>query len=179
MSEGLIVREANLSDAPALHDFFEKLFAEPLDTLGVRDRPPPIQEEIELISKMVAEKNSCLLLAFKDRTLAGTLDLQGCPHPQKQHSAGLRMSVGDRFRDQGIGFALLEAAIRFAQSNQLLTRIELEVFQNNEAAIHLYRKAQFRVEGTKREAVQINGKFIGVLSMALLLSEFRKDQPSA
>jgi len=45
-------------------------------------------------------------------------------------------------------------------------RIELEVFVDNEAAIGLYRKFGFVVEGTLRRYAFRDGKYVDVLAMA-------------
>ena len=50
-----------------------------------------------------------------------------------------------------------------------LTRIELAVREDNERAIHLYKKLGFNVEGKHINSLLIDGKYYNQISMALLL----------
>ena len=72
------------------------------------------------------------------------------------------------FRGQGVGEALLtavtDAALAFGFS-----RLELEVFGNNSAAIGLYEKHGFEVEGLKRKARFIDGEYYDIQVMARLV----------
>ncbi|WP_020583626.1 GNAT family N-acetyltransferase [Endozoicomonas elysicola] len=67
---------------------------------------------------------------------------------------------------QGIGSQLLEAAIELAEHWLAITRIELEVYTDNEAAVALYRKFGFEVEGTARGYAFRNGELADVYLMA-------------
>ena len=49
-----------------------------------------------------------------------------------------------------------------------LTRIELEVYASNSAAIALYRRFGFSEEGLKRRARFLDGQYQDILLMALL-----------
>jgi len=76
------------------------------------------------------------------------------------------MAVRESARRQGVGSALMEAAIDLAEKWLAVQRIELEVFIDNEAAIGLYRKFGFVVEGTLRRYAFRDGKYVDVLAMA-------------
>ena len=166
---GLTIRQANKADAKVLQDFVANLFAESLDVIFKRDVAPTVQDEVDLIEKLEASPNSCLLLAFNKEELVGILDLHGFSDPQKQHCAGFGMSVAKAHRNKGVGRALIKALIQYAQSNEYLSRLELEVLEINRPAIHLYETMHFHHEGRKRAAVLVNGNFVDVFVMALLL----------
>jgi putative acetyltransferase len=55
--------------------------------------------------------------------------------------------VRDDWHGQGVGTALIEAAIDLADNWRNLTRLELRVFTDNAPAIHLYEKVSFETEG--------------------------------
>jgi putative acetyltransferase len=55
--------------------------------------------------------------------------------------------VRDDWHGQGVGTALIEAAIDLADNWRNLTRLELRVFTDNAPAIHLYEKVGFEIEG--------------------------------
>lgn len=67
---------------------------------------------------------------------------------------------------QSIDSQLLEAAIDLAENWLAITRIELEVYTDNGAAVSLYRKFGFDVEGTARGYAFRNGEVADVYLMA-------------
>ncbi|MEI2302491.1 GNAT family N-acetyltransferase [Ensifer sp. MJa1] len=85
---------------------------------------------------------------------------------RRHHSAGLGISVDDRHRGKGIGKSLLTALIDAADNWLGISRLELTVFTDNEAAIALYRKSGFEMEGTHRAYALRNGELADVFAMA-------------
>lgn len=82
------------------------------------------------------------LAALIDGQIIGVCGLRTNPQPRLQHWANLGMSVSKKYWRQGVGTALMEAAIRFAKSIKLES-ITLEVRSDNHAAIALYEKFGF------------------------------------
>ncbi|KOF19959.1 GNAT family acetyltransferase [Ensifer adhaerens] len=85
---------------------------------------------------------------------------------RRRHSAVLGISVDDNHRGEGIGKTLLTSLIDAADNWLGISRIELTVFTDNEAAIALYRKTGFEPEGTHRAYALRNGVLADVLAMA-------------
>ena len=75
------------------------------------------------------------------------------------------MGVKADFRGQGIGKALLKAALDRA-SRQGLERVELEVFRSNGSAVHLYETHRFLHEGVKVAARKLDGTVDDILLYA-------------
>lgn len=84
-----------------------------------------------------------------------------------RHSGRLGMGVLDGFRGQGLGTRLLFCTMQAAREAGL-TRVELEVFRTNTAAVALYQRHGFVEEGIKRAARVIDGITDDVMCMALL-----------
>jgi ribosomal protein S18 acetylase RimI-like enzyme len=74
------------------------------------------------------------------------------------HCGELGMGVRKDHRRRGIGQRLLLRAIEEAKAVGL-ERIELDVFATNVAAIRLYEKLGFGVEGLKQRARKIDGRY--------------------
>lgn len=87
---------------------------------------------------------------------------------RRAHAAGLGISVSDAWHGRGVGTALMAALVDLADNWLALRRIELTVFADNEAAIALYRKFDFIIEGRFRGYALRNGALIDALSMARL-----------
>jgi putative acetyltransferase len=82
-----------------------------------------------------------------------------------RHTAGIGMSVHDRFQGRGIGRKLLSALLDIADNYLGLVRVELEVFPDNTRAIKLYESCGFQHEGRKRKHVWRHGEFQDILIM--------------
>jgi L-phenylalanine/L-methionine N-acetyltransferase len=87
---------------------------------------------------------------------------------RRRHVAAIGMSVRDDWQGRGVGSALLATAIDRADNWMGILRIELTVFADNEAAIALYRRHGFVVEGTHRAYALRDGVYIDALAMARL-----------
>lgn len=84
------------------------------------------------------------------------------------HSGELGMGVLCSYRGQGIGHALILSTIRRAKEIGL-KRIELRVRQGNKAAMALYQKVGFEVEGVKKRGARLSGVYEDIYCMGLLL----------
>ena len=80
------------------------------------------------------------------------------------------MLVARDWRGQGVGSALLAASIEWSRENGL-HKLSLTVFPHNKAALALYRKFGFEVEGRRRKQVRReSGELCDLIDMGLLLT---------
>lgn len=86
------------------------------------------------------------------------------------HSGLLAMGIIEDYRGQGIGEALMNAALDAAKAKGL-TRIELTVREHNLRAKRLYEKMGFQFEGVKHRGVRADGIYEDLICMALLFDE--------
>ena len=75
-------------------------------------------------------------------------------------------------REKGMGTFAVNAMLKHAFNHLNLHRVELDVLENNDRAIHLYKKCGFAVEGVKRESNYKNGRYLNVVIMGILKSEW-------
>lgn len=90
---------------------------------------------------------------------------------RRHHVAHIGMVVKRGYRRQGVGSTLLTSAIDLAYNWFGLTRLELEVFTDNIAAIKLYEKFGFVIEGTSKAYALREGSYDDVHIMALLKTD--------
>jgi hypothetical protein len=76
------------------------------------------------------------------------------------------MGLLHEYRRQGFGSGILDATVHEAFSKGL-TRIDLEVFSSNQAAIALYQGYGFTMEGRRRKARLVDGIWDDIILMAL------------
>ncbi|MGB8347007.1 MAG: GNAT family N-acetyltransferase [Ktedonobacteraceae bacterium] len=89
---------------------------------------------------------------------------------RESHVGDLAMAVHDQFQGQGIGKMLMITAIDLADNWLNLVRLELDVYTDNERAIHLYQQFDFEIEGRKRLDAFRGGSYIDSYIMARLRS---------
>jgi RimJ/RimL family protein N-acetyltransferase len=77
-----------------------------------------------------------------------------------------------RNRGKGYGSEATALLIRHAFGALHLNRIELEVYAFNPRARHVYEKAGFVHEGTRRQALRWDGAWIDAHMMAILRADF-------
>ena len=75
-------------------------------------------------------------------------------------------------RGQGLGTEAIGLMLRYAFTMLGLERVELEVASQNERAIRCYLRAGFQVEGVKRHAFLVDGKYADLTVMAVLSGEW-------
>jgi putative acetyltransferase len=109
-----------------------------------------------------------VLVAIYDGVLVGTAGLHLEANARRRHVAGIGMGVADSFSGRGIGTALLSELINMADNWLNLLRLELTVYSDNAAAIHLYSKFGFEVEGTHRAYALRNGQYVDAHCMGRL-----------
>jgi putative acetyltransferase len=78
------------------------------------------------------------------------------------------MAVRDDWQGQGVGMALMRAAVDLADKWLNLTRLELDVYVDNEPAIRLYEKFGFSIEGTMVNFAFRDGQYVDTYLMARL-----------
>jgi putative acetyltransferase len=160
----ITIRHIEPSDYEALH----RIFSGPKVVWGVLQIPFP---SAEMWRKRLAEppEGFYSLVACADNEVIGQIGLHTSPNrPRRRHVGQLGMAVRDDWQGKGVGTALMQAAIDLADKWLNLSRLELEVYTDNEPAIKLYRKFGFTVEGTAIDFAFRDGQFVDVYLMARL-----------
>lgn len=85
---------------------------------------------------------------------------------KQRHVGTVGIAIHDDFQNRGIGRALLQALLDIADNYLGLIRVELEVFEENPRAHHLYETLGFAEEGRRRKAVFRNGKYFDTILMS-------------
>ena len=85
-----------------------------------------------------------------------------------KHTAYISIGVLQNYRKRGIGKALFVEIENWAKESGV-TRLELTVMCHNTSAVALYENIGFEIEGIRRNAMIIDGKYINEYYMAKLL----------
>lgn len=156
-----LIRE---EDIPAFHCLVDSVAREKKYLAMLQ--APPIERMREFVLDNIRH-GYAQYVAERDGELVGWADIVPGKRDSTRHSGALGMGVARDFRGLGIGYRLLTRAIQHCW-DMGLTRIELEVFVHNSAAIALYERVGFQHEGRLRKARLIDGVYEDVFHMGLL-----------
>lgn len=107
------------------------------------------------------------LVAIIENELSGHIILNPyLKRIRRRHCGSLGMAVRDDAQGKGVGSALMQAAIDLADNWLNLRRLELNVYTDNDAAIHLYKKFGFIIEGRNVDYAFRNGEYVDSYMMA-------------
>jgi RimJ/RimL family protein N-acetyltransferase len=160
-----LIRPITPEDIPRFRDALDAVAREQI-YIALLEAPP--LENIERAVRTNIEHNGIHLVAIDAGRVVGWCDIFPRVEPGSSHVGKLGMGVLARYRGQGIGGRLLAEVLRRAR-NLGFTRLELEVFHSNHAAIELYKKFGFVVEGIRRRARVLDSKWQDAVQMAQFL----------
>jgi len=109
--------------------------------------------------------------------LVGSLGLAAQRNSKKlRHVRFLGMLVIERYREKGVGKALMDYAISWSRKNRDIEKISLSVFSTNERAINLYKKFGFETEGMLKKQFILKGNYADEIVMGLQFDSFGSHQ---
>lgn len=169
----IIFREATAADAKGLQECVRQLAAETdfivMDESGF-EQPLPVLEEI-LTDFQCSSQHLCLL-ACLDEEIIGLVSVQSSHQYAIAHIGSVFIGIKQVYWGYGIGSLLLDNMLDWARTSSFLHRLELTVQVRNTAAIHLYQKMGFAIEGQKRHGARTKeGEWLELYYMGQLLDE--------
>lgn len=157
------IRHAEKEDIAAIKAIYEQ----PHAMEGTLQLPYPSLSLWESRFEKLGE-NFQNLIAIHNEKVVGQLGLHFFSGQRRKHVATIGMAVCSSVLGQGVGKALLTAAIESCDNWLNISRIELMVFVDNKPAIGLYKSCGFEIEGTSKKYGYKAGKFVDAHSMARL-----------
>jgi RimJ/RimL family protein N-acetyltransferase len=168
VNRNFIVRPAEPGDAEALTRLAEAVSAEPEAWLISADGDwRSVGDERRYLKAVRRYPHAAVFVAERnDGVLIGRLSLARDSHPASAHVADLGLMVAKDARRQGVGKALLEAAVDWAGGSGV-RKLELHVFPWNEPAVQLYERFGFEREGYRKAHYRRAGEDVDAILMAL------------
>lgn len=168
----ITIRRASTKDAPA----FARMMADPAVYPGLLQMPYASEERwaTMLAEGQAAGTPDVHLVAERGGEVIGSAGLHAAGKAlRRRHVMAMGISVVKEAQGQGVGSALMAALCDYADRWLGTLRIELTVYTDNEAALKLYRKFGFEIEGTMRGYAMRDGQFVDAYAMA----RFHPDPP--
>ncbi|MEP6740354.1 MAG: GNAT family N-acetyltransferase [Caldimonas sp.] len=161
----ITIRRARADDAAA----FFRMMSDPAVYPDLMQMPYPSEEahRTRLVESLAPGKIDVSLVAERGGELVGSLGLHPVgPMQRRRHVMTFGISVVAQSQGQGVGSALMQAMCDYADRWMGVLRIELTVYVDNAAAIALYRKFGFEIEGRHRGYAMRDGVFVDAHAMA-------------
>ncbi|WP_081387757.1 MULTISPECIES: GNAT family N-acetyltransferase [Paenibacillus] len=127
----------------------------------------------EMLESFLAAETSILIGAEVDDHLAGYLSVRGGSVRRNRHSAYIVIGIQKQYQGNGIGAGLFREMDIWAMNNGIV-RLELSVMTHNQAALGLYTKSGFDIEGTKRKSLIVDGKWVDEYYMSKILQKEKR-----
>ena len=162
-----VIRHADPSDAEQLTRLAESVSGEPEGWLiSIAGEWRSAGDERRFLKALRRYPHAAVLVAERgDGTLVGRLSVGRDPHPASTHVADVGLMVALDARRQGVGTALLRAAVDWARGAGV-RKLELHVFPWNDAALALYESFGFEREGYRKGHYRRGGEFVDAILMA-------------
>jgi RimJ/RimL family protein N-acetyltransferase len=161
------IRRADPGDAEQLTRLADAVSAEPEGWLiSIAGEWRSAGDERRYLKALRRYAHAAVFVAeHEDGTLVGRLSVGRDPHPASAHVADVGLMVAAGARRQGVGSALLHAAVDWAREAGV-RKLELHVFPWNEAAIALYEAFGFEREGYRKRHYRRGGEYVDAILMA-------------
>ena len=173
------IRTATADDAPATLALFRSVVEEGAYTVREPSEVTLTEaEERECIEDdREAPGNLCFVATEDDGTVVGMVRAAAEPHRRTRHFADVdSLWVDAGHRRRGVGDRLLSALISWARDQAEIEKLGLFVFSTNGAAIRLYERHGFAVEGRYPRDIKFgDGGYADTVAMGLPV----KDRPAA
>src|SRR5687768_10085453 len=168
----VVLRAARPGDAASTLGLFRTVVEEGLYTLSEPDEVTATEaDERRAIAADGAHPGRLRLVAEVEGQVAGTIRAEAGRFRRTRHFAEIdSFWVHPRWRRCGIGDLLLGALIRWAEGHPELEKLGLFVFSTNAAAISLYEKHGFVVEGRYPRDMKLGeGEYVDTVAMGRMV----------
>ena len=129
------------------------------------------ESEKELLNSIKKEKRFAVRLLENDELL-GNVGFKSVGEIHRTAEMGIMLG-NPKYQRKGYGMEAINLLLDYGFSFLNLRNISLNVFEYNEVAYNLYKKAGFKEAGRLRKAVEIMGKTYDVIIMDMLKEEFQ------
>ena len=161
------IREIELEDYKELLDFMKTVQGESNFLLSYADENNiTYEEEKEFIKNIKKSQTSNLFVAVQNNKILGAISFNGSERRKRKHYGTIGISLLKEYWGKGIASSLLKTLIIWAKKEKI-KKINLEVFENNDRAIYLYEKFDFKLEGKIEDGIFDGENYISLLIYGL------------
>ncbi|MGB5911170.1 MAG: GNAT family protein [Promethearchaeia archaeon] len=139
----------------------------------------PVRSEFEKNSwfNTIKKENEICIVAIKPNLksqydVVGMCEISNLEWDAAAHVGSLGVIVQKKYRDMGIGFGLIDTAIRESKRINHKEKIVLSCFSTNERAVYLYKKMGFQIIGTRKKQFFMDTEYYDEILMELWIDNY-------
>jgi len=161
----ITIRDASEDDAMVIKNIVNSVASEKYNVVPERSR-----EDWDEAIREIKSRNGLVIVAQVNGKIVGMAHLVGGKFEKNKHVGFLGILILKEFRRFGVGTVMMNYIMEWANKQRELKKISLTVFSTNKAAISLYRKFGFKIEGISRKQYKIEEKYIDEITMGKFLT---------
>jgi RimJ/RimL family protein N-acetyltransferase len=162
------IRPLTTADNDKMYEMFASMSEEAL-RWGM---PPYTRERIERWMRNI--ENLIILGAEHDRRLIGYAQIHKGSNPRRRGTVGLAIYLHQDYHGVGLGTEMVGLLLEAAEEHGV-HKVNLDTVADNEAAIRLFEKMGFEVEGRIRDSYRgLDGGYHDIIAMGKILQEQEK-----
>ncbi|GLC81802.1 GNAT family N-acetyltransferase [Lacrimispora brassicae] len=164
----MIIRPVNTGDSRSFLDMLKQLDRETSFMMLEPGERMTTVEDMQANIRNMGPSGSLTLILEDEERIAGFLSASRGTAARIRHRAYIVTGILKDYRGKGLGEKLFKELEKWALEHQV-TRLELTVMTHNEAAIRLYKRMGFKIEGTKEKSLLVNGTYVDEYYMGKIL----------
>jgi RimJ/RimL family protein N-acetyltransferase len=166
----LFIRKAEPKDAAEIVSMSTQIGGETDNlTFGTGEFYFTDDQEKQFISNIKNKENSLYIVAIVDGKIIGSLSFISSPRKRLMHRGDMGIAVLKDYWGIGVGTCLMDYFLKWAYSNGITKKIDLQVREDNIRAINLYLKYGFKIEGRISRGMYVDGKYYDIYYMGKTL----------
>ncbi|NLB32241.1 MAG: GNAT family N-acetyltransferase [Tissierellia bacterium] len=166
----LILKKAEVEDAPKMVEYLNIIGGQSDNLLfGKNEYHLNIEQEKEYLKNLDNTPKTLMLLGLVDGKLVSTAQISASGRKRIAHNSEIAISVIKDYWHMGIGTAVMEELINYAQNTKTIKNVTLGVRKGNDNAIKLYEKLGFIKVGEHKDFFKIDGKFYDEILMEMYI----------
>ena len=166
----ITIRPSEPGDAQSIVELAGEIGREEGSWLLTTEEWRTVAEERRYLRAVRRHPDAAVFVANENSRIVARLSLSRDVHPASRHVGDLGLMVASSHRRLGVGRALLDQAVAWAESAGI-QKLELHVFPWNEPAIALYESFGFEREGLRKGQYLRGGVPVDAILMALWLGD--------
>jgi RimJ/RimL family protein N-acetyltransferase len=160
------IRKAEERDAKEIVDMFNVMGGESENlTFGYNDYYLNENQEKLFIKAMRERCNSLFIVAVIDCRIVGYLTFTTMQKGKITHRGDMGIAVFKEYWGLGIGSLLIEYFMNWAEFNGNISKVELQVREDNKRGVDLYLKWGFEIEGKISRGMKIDDTYYDLYYM--------------
>jgi RimJ/RimL family protein N-acetyltransferase len=169
-SQEFTVRHASIEDARKIVMYLETILRDPMSSIADLDEMMLDEHrQRDHIRRIMSHPDALALVAEHGVQVIGYLSVEPGRRRKVRHVVEIGMSVHEDWRGRGVGTAMLESVFDWVEGRNNISKISLNVFSENSAAINLYLKSGFVEEGRLKDHIMIGDRYQDLVLMSKII----------